>query len=62
MLCATVLYEYNNSVTCYTIFLILASEDLFGNKVRIPDNLLFGFYAVILTVVVYWEAYLSLFH
>ncbi|HDM10629.1 MAG: hypothetical protein DRH15_02960 [Deltaproteobacteria bacterium] len=61
MLCATVLYEYN-SVTCCTIFLILASEDLFGNKVRIPANLLFGFYAVILTVVVYWEAYLSLFH
>ncbi len=45
-------------LTTATIFIILAGESVFGPKLKVPANLLFGFYMVALTVVVYWEAYL----
>ncbi len=46
-------------LTTATIFIVLASETLFGPKLRLPANLLFAFYTVILAWVVYWEAYLA---
>ena len=47
-------------LTTATIFIILAGETVFGPKLKVPANLLFGFYMVALTLVVYWEAYLLL--
>ncbi|RLB86910.1 MAG: hypothetical protein DRH15_00290 [Deltaproteobacteria bacterium] len=50
-------------LTTATIFLILASENIFGKKkVRLPANLLLAFYGCVLALVVYWEAYLAFFH
>ncbi len=46
-------------LTTATIFIILASETVFGPKLKLPANLLFGFYMGLLTLVVYWEAYLA---
>lgn len=46
-------------LTTATIFIILASERLFGPKLRLPANLLFAFYMITLALVVYWEAYLA---
>jgi len=54
-----VFFSVKYFLTTATIFIILASERLFGPKVRLPANLLFGFYLITLALVVYWEVYLS---
>ena len=45
-------------LTTATIFIILGGETVFGPRLRLPANFLFGFYIIVLALVVYWEVYL----